>query len=166
MVEIRPLDLEEINNAAFFELLRDAAGHDDEALRSILKNELPGLSIVGVTDDADVVAFAAFHQSPLRVTVDYIAVAAARRSTGLGRVLIASIRQRHPACSMVADTDDDAVDFYRRLGFANSPHQDAGWPERRRYRCVIGPLGEDSHVEGEWRCRLSKFRARRRRGVL
>lgn len=143
MSEIRPLGLKDINSNAFFELLRDAAGRNDAALRGIIKNELPERSVIGITHDGEVVAFAASHQSPLQVTVDYIAVATGYRSTGLGHGLITSIRRRVPMLSVFAETDDDAVDFYRRLGVVDSPHRDPRWPGRQRYRCVVGPLKQE-----------------------
>jgi N-acetylglutamate synthase-like GNAT family acetyltransferase len=63
-----------------------------------------------------------------------IAVVPAWRDRGLGRTLIDALAERARAKQVVAETDDDAVGFYRRCGFAV---EDAT-PKlgRARYRCV------------------------------
>jgi ribosomal protein S18 acetylase RimI-like enzyme len=63
-----------------------------------------------------------------------IAVAAASRNRGLGRTLIDALAERACAKRVVAETDDDAVGFYRRCGFAveNAPPKFG----RARYWCT------------------------------
>jgi ribosomal protein S18 acetylase RimI-like enzyme len=64
-----------------------------------------------------------------------IAVAPPWRNRGLGRTLIDALAERAPwAERVVAETDDDAVGFYRRCGFAveNAPPKFG----RARYWCV------------------------------
>ena len=44
----------------------------------------------------------------------------------------------HRAAPIFAQTDDDAIGFYRSLGFVDSPApRDARWPDRQRYDCVL-----------------------------
>jgi ribosomal protein S18 acetylase RimI-like enzyme len=63
-----------------------------------------------------------------------IAVAPTWRDRGLGRALIDSLAERARAKRVVAETDDDAVGFYRRCGFAveDAPPKSG----RPRYWCV------------------------------
>ncbi|TMK93300.1 MAG: GNAT family N-acetyltransferase [Actinobacteria bacterium] len=63
-----------------------------------------------------------------------IAVAPAWRHRGLGRTLLDSLAGRAGASMVVAETDDDAVGFYRRCGFAieDAPPKFG----RPRYWCV------------------------------
>jgi len=63
-----------------------------------------------------------------------IAVAPAWRRGGLGRTLLDSLAGRAGASMVVAETDDDAVGFYRRCGFAieDAPPKFG----RPRYWCV------------------------------
>jgi ribosomal protein S18 acetylase RimI-like enzyme len=63
-----------------------------------------------------------------------IAVAPARRRRGLGRSLIDALVERTGATRVVAETDDEAVGFYGRCGFAveDAPPKFG----RARYRCV------------------------------
>ena len=63
-----------------------------------------------------------------------IAVAPAWQNRGFGRTLIDALAERAGATQVVAETDDDAVGFYRRCGFAveDAPPKFG----RARYWCV------------------------------
>lgn len=143
---VRPLTRAEIESGAFWTLLGEAAGADAVGLLRIRDEELPGLETIGVVD-GEVIAFAAYAE-PARnggpvpagsLVLEYIAVAADRRGEGLGTRLVDAVRRARPGIPLVAETDDDAVDFYRALGFAVAPApRDARWPDRERYRCTLG----------------------------
>lgn len=134
---VRPLTRDEVEGSAFWTLLHEAAGVDDDALRGIRDAELPALDVIGVVD-GDVIAFAAYAAAHDRLVLEYLAVDSDRRGAGLGARLVDAVRRARPALPLVAETDDDAVDFYRALGFAIGPApRDARWPERRRYRCTL-----------------------------
>jgi GNAT superfamily N-acetyltransferase len=112
----------------------------DDELDRILRDELPALEVLGVERDGVVLAFAATASAPDSVTIEYIAVAQGERGRGLGGRLVHAIRARAARRPLRALTDDDAVDFYRRLGFAVAPSAtDARWPDRRRYECILAP---------------------------
>jgi ribosomal protein S18 acetylase RimI-like enzyme len=66
-----------------------------------------------------------------------IAVVPSRRNKGLAHPLVDALSERMDAERVVAETDDDAIGFYRRCGFSV---QDAP-PKfgRRRYWCVRDP---------------------------
>jgi ribosomal protein S18 acetylase RimI-like enzyme len=68
------------------------------------------------------------------VAICSIAVASAWRGRGLGRTLIKALAERARAKRVVAETDDAAVGFYRRCGFAveEAPPKHG----RARYWCV------------------------------
>lgn len=54
---------------------------------------------------------------------------------GLGSQLLNVVATSFP--EVYLETDDDAVDFYRKLGFVISPKErDPRWPDRERYACV------------------------------
>jgi len=63
-----------------------------------------------------------------------IAVEPARRRRGLGRTLLDALAEPLEAGRIVAETDDDAVGFYRRCGFSveDAPPKFG----RARYWCV------------------------------
>lgn len=142
---IRPLTRAEIESAAFGPLLWEAAGVDADALMHIRDAELPHLDVIGTVEaDAasagDVVGFTAFDRRPDHLELHYLAVSEAARGVGLGARLIDAVRASAPGLALRAETDDDAVEFYRSLGFTvRDAPRDARWPGRRRYACEIGP---------------------------
>ncbi|SJN21123.1 hypothetical protein FM119_02595 [Mycetocola reblochoni REB411] len=77
--------------------------------------------------------------------LEYIAVDGSRAGSGLGALLVAAVRALAPDLPLVAETDDDAVGFYRRLGFAvvALDETDPRWPDRRRYRCTLRALNPE-----------------------
>ncbi|HEY8588342.1 MAG TPA: GNAT family N-acetyltransferase [Naasia sp.] len=128
---------------ALLRLLHDASGASGSELEQLERVEIPKLTVLTVREGAVLVAFAAFAVSETTVTIEYLAVDASRRGVGLGRNLIGELVKLHPNETMVAETDDDAVDFYRRLGFTVTPRgSDSRWPDRPRYRCVLPPAGQ------------------------
>ena len=59
---------------------------------------------------------------------------------GSQQEIIDAVRAADPSLPLRAETDDDAVDFYRTLGFTvTGAPRDARWPARRRYRCEMPP---------------------------
>ena len=116
-------------------LLREAAGLPDAELRRILVEELAVMEVVGTGPQGAPTSMAAYVSQPYGVVLEYIAVAPESRGDGIGRALVdalASVSGR-----VVAETDNDAVGFYRALDFDVSPApSDPRWPGRRRYRCV------------------------------
>lgn len=137
---IRELSSAEVATPGFRRLLHEAATLDDAVLDAILATEFPLLEVIG--DGDPIVAFAAFAHRCSATVVEYVAVTPEARGGGTGRALIEAIRGRYPKASLVAETDDDAVDFYERLGFAvEAAEPDPRWPDRQRYRCRLAPLG-------------------------
>ena len=134
MPVIERLTSAQLASESFLALLREAVEVPRDALLVIRDDELAVLEVAGVVDD-DVVAFAAWNAESNPQVLEYIAVDSAHRGLGLGSALIARIRASGP---LLAETDDDAVDFYRRLGFTVTPiERDERWPDRQRYRCLI-----------------------------
>lgn len=128
---------------ALLDLLAEATGEHGEKLRQIARTRLPALKSVTARFSGELVAFAAYSRSGDGVTIEYLAVDEKWRGIGVGRRLIHALADRHPDMPVVAETDDDAVEFYRRLGFiAEERARDDRWAERQRYRCVRAPSGE------------------------
>jgi N-acetylglutamate synthase-like GNAT family acetyltransferase len=92
-------------------------------------------TIIGWREGEEILACAGAETlSSDTIGIRSIAVAPAWRNLGLGRKLIDALAERADAKRVVAETDDDAVGFYRRCGFAVA---DAS-PRfgRARYWCV------------------------------
>ena len=72
--------------------------------------------------------------------VQHIAVAPAAQRQGLGRSLIESVAALYELTGLSAETDRDAVDFYRRCGFDVASLGEI-YPGTERFRCTraVGP---------------------------
>lgn len=135
---IRLLTTEEIGTASFWQLLWYAAEVDSDALMWIRDVELPRMHVIGEVEAGDVVSFVAFRVTLARVEIEYIAVDEGHRRSGGGTALLAGMRAMHPDATIYAETDDDAVGFYRRCGFSIAPAPaDSRWPGRVRYACTL-----------------------------
>jgi len=135
---IRTLTNGEMAHAAFRHLLWLAVEVDDSRLDKIAREILPKLTVQGVLEHERIVAFVAFDADADPVVIEYIAVDERAQGRGLGTALVEAIRDRAGGRAVYAQTDDDAVDFYRRIGFAiNHREPDRRWPERQRYDCLL-----------------------------
>ncbi|WP_431802943.1 GNAT family N-acetyltransferase [Microbacterium sp. bgisy203] len=159
-VQIRPLAREEIESSGFWPLLWEAAGVDADALMWIRDVELPKLTVIGAVDgsptgdpaagpdhaDTDpraALGFAAYEVHPSHIELRYIAVDDAARGRRIGTQLVDATRHADTTLPLLAETDDDAVGFYRALGFDVVPApRDQRWPERQRYACTLPALGD------------------------
>ncbi|HET8794953.1 MAG TPA: GNAT family N-acetyltransferase [Arthrobacter sp.] len=148
MVTLRTLTALDMEDSRFFVLLREAAGQNDDQLRSLIADRLPAMGKTGIFEGGNLIAFAAYQDENDHIVLEYIAVDAAYRGRGYGSLLVQEILTAHAGTSLLAETDDDAVEFYRRLGFRITQRaDDPRWPGIQRYRC----LRPDSPVDGHRR---------------
>lgn len=137
-MEIRELSRADLGSPEFLHLLWLATEADDRSLRRIRDDHLPGLAVAGVVADGVVVGFVAYDHDASRVVVEDIATVEARRGARIGSTLVHEVQRRHPGLSISAQTDDDAIGFYRKLGFIDSAApRDLRWPLRQRYDCLL-----------------------------
>lgn len=73
-----------------------------------------------------------------RLRIRHLAVAESLRGRGIGRSLIAEMTRRYPLTELVAETDRNAVGFYRSCGFAVSSLGEK-YPSVERFECVLEP---------------------------
>lgn len=67
-----------------------------------------------------------------------IAVDASCRKQGLGRAMVTTVMTRHGLSKLAAETDGDAVGFYRNCGFCVQQFEENfGDCTAVRYRCVL-----------------------------
>lgn len=67
----------------------------------------------------------------------HLGTAAEARHTGAGRSLLLGLTTRLQLREVTAETDDSAVGFYRRCGFAVREAPSTG--DRIRYHCTLSP---------------------------
>ena len=83
-------------------------------------------------DDIDV-GLILFSVSEDTAVIHQIATARTHRGVGVGRFMIEQVMEGFHLLAMAAETDDDAVGFYRRCGFTVERCGAIGG--RARYRC-------------------------------
>lgn len=142
---LRDLTTPELEGSAVRRLMHLACGYDGDRLTAVIRDELPGLETVGVVVDGsgEPVAMAAVRRPEADgpAVLEYLATLEDRQGEGLATALVAAVRRRHPGHGLVAETDDDAVGFYRALRFTVGPGPvDPRWPTTTRYRCELPPL--------------------------
>ena len=69
-----------------------------------------------------------------RLEIKHIAVVPAARGRGVGKALVKAVLQEHRPSVMVAETDLEAVGFYRGLGFEVESLGEK-YPGVERFRC-------------------------------
>jgi len=137
-MDMRNLSRADLESPQFLHLLWLATGLDNLSLRRIRDNHLPRLAVAGVMADGAVVGFVAYDEGDSRVVMKYIATVEARRGARIGSSLVHELQRRHPGLAIFAQTDDDAIGFYRKLGFTETAApQDPRWPSQRRYDCLL-----------------------------
>lgn len=93
---------------------------------AILRDD-PDASIYGLTVNGELVAVYGLRRIHLATEIAILAVAPNHRRQGYGRRALADALRRAGNRPLVAETDEDALDFYRACGFKvigrrRSPH--------------------------------------------
>ena len=77
-----------------------------------------GQSILGAAEDGELLGFIGFRSdSPDRAVIRHIAVRRDRRGQGIGKQMILHVCNAYGLQEITAETDREAVNFYRRVGF-------------------------------------------------
>ncbi len=84
-------------------------------------------------ENGEITGVCGFEAHPGYVEVLHIAVAESRRGRGIGGKMLSELRKRY-GMALEAETDDDAVGFYRKCGFKTAAFSKYN---TRRYKCVL-----------------------------
>jgi GNAT superfamily N-acetyltransferase len=114
-------------------LLADAHGTPDAVDRAVARYRSREWILVGWEEQDDVIACAGVERDGGDIVVRSVAVLPARRRQGVGRELVNALVDVATARRLVAETDEDAVGFYRRCGFAVEEVEPKDG--RARFRC-------------------------------
>ncbi|MET4226716.1 GNAT family N-acetyltransferase [Oerskovia enterophila] len=132
-----PTDLDR-GSAEYLGLLASASGRTGSALQSLAADVQELLTTVVAFVDGRLVGLASYEAGTTGTVLRHLAVARGHRGAGLGRRLVMSVRDAVPGAQVAAETDDNAVGFYRRAGFAvTALPRDPRWPHVQRYRCLL-----------------------------
>ncbi|PLT46314.1 GNAT family N-acetyltransferase [Paenibacillus sp. FSL W8-1187] len=103
----------------------------------------PELELAGRIEQGRLVGLAGWRrEADGGVELRHLAVLPEAERCGIGRRLVRHALERSAAGRLVAETDDDAVGFYRRIG------------------CTARPLGELHPGRERWRCELRRYGSR------
>jgi GNAT superfamily N-acetyltransferase len=108
------------HDAAVTELLGLAVGVGRHRLQHVVQQyrDDPAAIILAAVTDSEVVGVAGYVVTDTAITLRHIATAPNVRRSGIGRRLLAAIRQAAPSrLPIEAETDVDAVGFYTANGF-------------------------------------------------
>ncbi|NLG24810.1 MAG: GNAT family N-acetyltransferase [Clostridiales bacterium] len=108
----------------------------------------PNAAAWGLYERAKLIGLIAVDRSePGAARVRAIAVAEGARRSGVGAALVRHAGRMLAPGALIAETDDDAVGFYRKTGFSVEPLGEV-YPGVRRYRCALNlPDGPGPRVE-------------------
>ena len=103
--------------------------------QSYMKNEAH--ESYGWVENGDILGVAGVlvHQEKIEIT--NISVAENARKRGIGRAMITALREKYKKL-IEAETDDDAIDFYRKCGFETvALYKQYGNERFRRWTCIL-----------------------------
>jgi len=76
------------------------------------------------------------YQTENEIELKHIAIKFSKRKQGLGKKLIKEFMQENPIRRIEAETDMDAVDFYRKVGFQIISLGEK-YPGVERFKCIL-----------------------------
>lgn len=99
---------------------------------------LPTWSVIGALREGRLVGFVGVEMvTSKQGVIQHIGVAQDHRRAGIGRSLIDEVLGRYALESIEAETDSDAVDFYRHCGFDVASLGDEKYPGTERFHCSL-----------------------------
>ena len=88
--------------------------------------------LIGFFDAGDLIGVIGLKIQKTKAIIKHLAVAPDHRLKGVGKVLIKYVMDRFLLKIIYAETDDDTIDFYRKLGFICRPFKGQ---YGKRYTC-------------------------------
>ncbi len=107
----------------------------DTLIQSCVREGFPSMWLASC-DGAPVGVLRLDSQNRGRCTITHIATSPKWRGQGIGRKLIEFARDNFGFEQIEAETDDDALEFYKACGFAVEPLGENKYGVQR-YRCVL-----------------------------
>lgn len=132
------LEVGSVDEPGIAELLTFAVGEDTDRVGEAVRRYRDDAStaLLVAMSGSRVVATLGYAMAPDRVTVLHIATAPRVRRTGIATALVNELRRRiPPECPLVAETDAEAVGFYRSNGFSVATLGEK-YPGVERFRVV------------------------------
>ncbi len=130
-----------------FRLLTAAFSSEDAAKRAGKRYEAGDWTGLGYEDAGVIVAFIGLERVSQEAWIRGIAVDPDRQREGIGRALVRALRSRTSGLTLHAETDRDALLFYRTCGFEATSLGEK-YPGAERFECVL-PAGASVESSAE-----------------
>lgn len=117
------------------EVISDSVGNPSpERLRHVMQSYIaPDQHIWGAFSQEPLIGLIGFAKIDNAITVRHLSVRTSWRGQGVGTALIQQLLTHLTPASIVLETDEDAVGFYRKIGFSCVPLKGGAC---HRYRCL------------------------------
>jgi ribosomal protein S18 acetylase RimI-like enzyme len=132
-IRLRPATIADVDDAAVLRVLRSAVADARVIVAAAITD---GICLVAHDDGVVVGCVCVSRAGADGWTISAIAVAQDHRGMGIGRLLVTGALERLESRSLYAETDGDAVEFYRQLGFAVSSLGEK-YPGVERFACRL-----------------------------
>ena len=100
-------------------------------------SKYPGEIFYGWMEAGKPLGICGFRVLPDKLEICHIAVAETARREGIGSAMVYALREKYDK-TIEAETDDDAVVFYRKCGFQTTEsYEEYGGEKHRRWTCVL-----------------------------
>ncbi len=118
-------------------LIEHATGSASSATRALARYRSGEWTLFGYETNTTVVGvIGAETGTSTEVIIRSVAVDPLHRARGIGRRMVRAVALRFPEATLVAETDEDAVRFYERCGFAIESLGEK-YPGAERFRCTL-----------------------------
>jgi len=100
-------------------------------------NKYPGEKFYSWIENGETIAVCGFRVLQDKVEICHISVSENARRKGVGKAIIFTMREKY-GLTIEAETDDEAVDFYRKCGFeATALYKEYDGKKYRRWICIL-----------------------------
>ncbi|HEX9896106.1 MAG TPA: GNAT family N-acetyltransferase [Dehalococcoidales bacterium] len=150
-IEIKHVLNREVYSPSTLSLIKACIGNPTaEKVQGVLREYFQGKgTLYAALANGREIGIIGIEESSARYcTIKHIAVAEEYRRQGIGRQLISSIQKMTTCESMVAETDADAIVFYKKLGF-NIHSLGEKHPGTERFRCLLKIAGSKCEPKDE-----------------
>lgn len=136
---------ERLQEPAVQELLGYSVYPDPEQLERTLDQyrTLESLELYGLESDGELIGLVGFEMDEEgHLQIRHLSVHPEERGKGFGRGLLLELIERKDPAVLTAETDDEAVDFYRNVGFEVTSLGET-YPGTERFRCIYEAKPEE-----------------------
>lgn len=107
--------------------------HVERAVQMYKKDE--HLELLGYEEEGTIIGVIGFHDDHGEIELKHIAVIPEERGKGYGRGMLMELIKLKDPKVIIAETDEDAVDFYRGSGFTVESLGEK-YPGTERFKCT------------------------------